>query len=97
MKVLGVFGERWTAFLGLATKGNDQIEVLQGERSQSFRALIRNIDPGLLHDLDRQGMDCLWLRPGTENLDALRRKAAGESLGHLAAAGIARTEKKNPS
>ncbi len=80
-----------------AAQGDHHVEVLRGQLLQTFRAMIRQVDPNFLHDSDRPGVDeAGWPDAGAPGLDAFPPKWR-ECLGHLAAATVLDAHEQDPA
>ena len=80
----------------VVTGCHDVVEILPQEFIDGFRPLTRDINPPLRHHLDGHGVYPIRRCAGAENPKSLSPGVPEEPFGHLAPAGIMRTQKENP-
>src|ERR1022692_109867 len=98
MQPIRMSGIDRTALAGVVADGQHIVEALAGKLVHRFRAVARNIDPQLPQNRDGFRPDSTGPRAGAFHFEAITpsiAQMAQQSLGHLAAGGIAGTKNEH--
>ena len=95
MNDLGLAEENRAVLVSMAANGYDVIEGDVPKLSDVLGSLAGNIDARIGHDTDCIGVQSVRFDPSGIRFDGIALEFMCPSLGHLAAAGISRAEKKN--
>ena len=95
MNDFGFAREYGAVFVGVATDGDDEIEINVVERVHVLGLVMGDIHAGFGHDFDGVGIEAVGFDSGRPGLELVAFELAGEALGHLAAAGVAGAEEED--
>ena len=76
--------EHRAGLFGVATNGDDVIELLARKLNDRFRAMAGDVNPDFLHDGDGFGPDFRRLSAGAKDLENTAAIVAKKPFGHLA-------------
>ncbi len=95
MRALRCSGKNRALLSRFVTNGDDRREFLPGKFRDGFRALLRDVDSPLPHHVDRERVHAYRLCPGTKNLIPRPPHVTQQSLRHLAACRVSRTQNEH--
>ena len=89
-------GKDGAGLVGMAADGDDGFDFLAQKFIQMFRAMVRDINPHLLHDTDGQGMHIAGrFGAGALDIENITGGGAQKAFRQVAATGVAGAEDQN--